>query len=120
MEGDRKEALLSTAPRPLPPSQTMPHKQKSHPANPDTLQILFPAGFDLIVLSRDLRLNHSCTPEWVVACQEMKGAGFYRERPEFHQQRSCGAKTPVYTGDKVLSFPPETAIGCCQLFGNII
>lgn len=55
MEADREEAFLST-----PPGLYHPHKQKSRPSNPEMLQILFPAGFDLIVLSRDLRLNHRC------------------------------------------------------------
>lgn len=73
MEANREEAFLSTHPQPL--SALSPHKQcptnrEAVRPNPETLQILFPAGFDLIVLLCDLRLNHSCehipeTDEWL-------------------------------------------------------
>lgn len=61
MEANRKEAFLSTQPL----SAHSPHKQcptngEAVRTNPETLQILFPAGFDLIVLFCNLRLNHSC------------------------------------------------------------
>lgn len=46
---------------------------------------------------------------------EVKGAGFY----SFIISDAVVLKLLFTRETKVLSFPPQTAIGCRQLFGNI-